>query len=147
MYMMTDDLHCKFEANSNGFIQKRILRETFKAEFKGECSILQVGNQYSEVNEIPQFVAIDGEFDQNEKRNVLSKITLVDQEGKILLDTLVNAGVPIDYSCKRIHGIDKEWLHDAPKVEDVRKYIIEKYGNSIFIGHGIIADLKVLALG
>ena len=55
-------------------------------------------------------MAIDGEFDQHDKRNVLVKITLVDDCGRILLDTLVDPQVTIDYSCERIHGIKKEWL-------------------------------------
>ena len=64
-------------------------------------------------------VAIDGEFDQAEKVNVLSKITLVDEEGLILLDTLVNSGREITYSCENIHGIKKEWLQNAPTLEKV----------------------------
>ena len=50
---------------------------------------------------------------------MLSKITLVDEEGLILLDTLVNPGSEITYSCERIHGIKKQWLQDAPRVEEV----------------------------
>ena len=96
--------------------------------------------------EQPAFVAIDGEFDQHDKRNVLSKISVVDHEGCILLDTLVNPGVSIDYSCQRIHGIDKEWLLDAPSIEDVQAYICSRFANSVFVGHGIVADLKVLNL-
>ena len=55
-------------------------------------------------------VAIDGEFDQSDGKNILTKITIVDEEGLILLDTLVNPGTKITYSCERIHGIKKEWL-------------------------------------
>ncbi len=68
-------------------------------------------------------VAIDGEFDQTDGKNVLTKVTLVDEEGLILLDTIVNPGTPITYSCERIHGIKKEWLSDAPSVELVQAYI------------------------
>lgn len=93
------------------------------------------------------FVAIDGEFDQHDKRNVLSKVTLVDDEGKILLDTLVNPGVSIDYSCIKIHGIHKEWLDDAPSVDQVKEHILSRFKNAIFIGHGVLTDLKVIDLG
>lgn len=94
-----------------------------------------------------KYVAIDGEFDQTDGKNVLTKVTLVDEEGLILLDTLVNPGTPITYSCVKIHGIKREWLCDAPSVEDVRAYILQHFGESIFIGHGICQDLKVLSLG
>lgn len=40
-----------------------------------------------------KIIAIDGEFDQSDCKNYLTKITLVDEEGLILLDTLVNPGV------------------------------------------------------
>jgi len=49
---------------------------------------LQHFSERSKVN----VVAIDGEFDQSNGVNVLSKITIVDEEGLILLDTLVNPG-------------------------------------------------------
>lgn len=52
----------------------------------------------------------------------------------------------IDYSCQKIHGIDKEWLLDAPKIEEVQVYICSHFGNSVFVGHGVVADLKVLNL-
>jgi DNA polymerase III subunit epsilon len=64
-----------------------------------------------------KFVAIDGEFDQHDKKNVLVKISIVDDQGQILVDTLVNPRVSIDYSCEQIHGIKKEWLSDAPSVD------------------------------
>ena len=92
-------------------------------------------------------MAIDGEFDQHDKKSVLSKITLVDDQGLILLDTLVNPGVNIDYSCIKIHGINKDWLCDAPSVESVRFHILLRFKDSIFIGHGVNTDLKVLGLG
>ncbi len=71
---------------------------------------------------------------------------MIDDEGKILLDTLVNPGVPIDYSCIKIHGIHKEWLQDAPSLADVKKHILSHYKNAVFIGHGVLTDLKVLDL-
>jgi len=54
-----------------------------------------------------KYVAIDGEFDQGgvDRKNVLVKITLVDEEGLILLDTLVKPNDDISYSCVRIHKI------------------------------------------
>ena len=94
----------------------------------------------------PRYIAIDGEFDQADKRNVLCKLSLVDDEGRILLDTLVNPGVPIDYSCVKIHGVRSEWLADAPSVEDVRNLLKQRFSEAIFVGHGVTTDLKVLAL-
>lgn len=68
-------------------------------------------------------MALDGEFEQSDGKNVLAKITLVDEEGLILLDTLVDPGTRITYSCERIHGINSAWLAGAPTIESVRAFI------------------------
>jgi DNA polymerase III epsilon subunit-like protein len=66
--------------------------------------------------EQPLFVAVDCEMDRSLDSNVLVKITVVDDAGRLILDTLVNPGVPITQSCFQIHGIRPEWLVDAPLV-------------------------------
>lgn len=55
-------------------------------------------------------------MDRSLDSNVLVKITVVDDAGRLILDTLVNPGVPITQSCFQIHGIRPEWLVDAPLV-------------------------------
>ena len=70
-----------------------------------------------------KFVAIDGEFEQTDGKNVLAKVTLVDEEGLILLDTLVDPGTQITYSCERIHGINSAWLKGAPSIQSVQAFI------------------------
>ena len=64
-----------------------------------------------------KFVAIDGKFEQSNCQNVLAKITLVDEEGLILLDTLVDPGTQITYSSEHIHGINSKWLVGAPTIQ------------------------------
>ena len=66
--------------------------------------------------EQPLFVAVDCEMDRSLDSNALVKITVVDDAGRLILDTLVNPGVPITQSCFQIHGIRPEWLVDAPLV-------------------------------
>lgn len=70
-----------------------------------------------------KFVAIDGEFEQADGKNVLAKVTLVDEEGLILLDTLVDPGTRITYSCEKIHGINSSWLSGAPSIQSVQAFI------------------------
>jgi DNA polymerase III epsilon subunit-like protein len=71
----------------------------------------------------------------------------VDDAGRLILDTLVDPDVEITYSCVRIHGIEKDWLKGAPSVEQVRGHILKICSGSVFIGHGVKTDLKVLMLG
>ena len=71
---------------------------------------------------------------------------------------------------EKIHGIKSEWLRDAPTFDEVHEHIVmlqagmieqdrkvlgdikieeangEQDPRSIFVGHGIITDLKVLDL-
>ena len=55
------------------------------------------------------FIAVDCEMDQSNSKQYICKVTLVDEQGRILLDTLVNPEVPITYSLFNIHGIKSEW--------------------------------------
>jgi DNA polymerase III epsilon subunit-like protein len=83
-------------------------------------------------------------MDRSLDSNVLVKITVVDDDGKLILDTLVNPGVPITQSCYQIHGIRPEWLNDAPQVSEVRSHLLQICSKSNFVGHSVRMDLKVI---
>lgn len=65
------------------------------------------------------------------------KVSIVDEEGRILLDTLVNPEAEITRSLYKLHGIKKKWLYDAPSFKDVRDYVIKNFSNCVFVGHSI----------
>ena len=79
-------------------------------------------------------------------KNVLCKVSLIDEHGGIILDTLVNPEVPIDHSNARIHGIRRRWLSDAPTATQVRDHLQQQFMNSVFVGHSVQHDLTVLGL-
>jgi len=68
-------------------------------------------------------VAIDCEMDQCENKSVVCKVSVVDEEGGIILDTLVNPEEPITRSLFQIHGVRREWLNDAPTLTKVREHL------------------------
>ena len=74
------------------------------------------------------------------------KITLVDEQGLILLDTLVNPCTIITHSCEQIHGISPLWLFDAPKLNDVREHVQQIFSGANFVGHSVRHDLKALGI-
>ena len=80
-------------------------------------------------------------MDQSNGKNYICKVTLVDESGAILIDTLVNPEVPITYSLYAIHGIKSEWLETAPNLKEVQDHIVKHFGNCIFVGHGCRHDL------
>lgn len=74
------------------------------------------------------------------------KITLVDEAGLILLDTLINPCTIITHSCEQIHGIKPAWLLDAPNLRDVREHIKSSFSSANFVGHSVRHDLKALGI-
>ena len=70
----------------------------------------------------------------------------MDENGQILVDTLVNPEVQITRSLYRIHGIRQEWLEDAPKISEVKAHIKSICEHSIFIGHSVKHDLQALGV-
>jgi DNA polymerase III epsilon subunit-like protein len=50
-------------------------------------------------------------------------VSVVDEEGGIILDTLVNPEEPITRSLFQIHGVRREWLNDAPTLTKVREHL------------------------
>lgn len=85
-------------------------------------------------------------MDQCDNKSVVCKVSVVDDQGGILLDTLVNPEEPITRSLACIHGVRKEWLDDAPKLSQVREHLRQVCGKSIFIGHSVRHDLNTLSL-
>ena len=51
------------------------------------------------------FVAMDCEMDQHYNTSAVCKVSIVDENGRIIVDTLVNSEVEITFSVYRIHGI------------------------------------------
>ena len=92
------------------------------------------------------FVAIDCEMDQSECTSVVCKISVVDENGGILLDTLVNPEAPITRSLYPIHGVRMSWLSDAPTASQVRQHLQQVCSKSVFIGHSVKHDLNALTL-
>lgn len=53
------------------------------------------------------------------------EVSVVDQDGNVVLDTLVNPGIPIPAGATAVHGISDHDVHDAPSHEQVRQDILE----------------------
>lgn len=85
-------------------------------------------------------------MDQADSHSAPIKVTLVDENGSLVLDTLIRPNVTITRSMFCIHGIKKVWLEDAPSIDAVKEHIEKITKNSIFVGHGIKHDLHVLGL-
>lgn len=74
------------------------------------------------------------------------KITIVDESGLILVDTLVNPCAPITDTCEKHHGIKMEWLSDAPTISEVRMHVLKICFGANFVGHNVRNDLRALGI-
>ena len=85
-------------------------------------------------------------MDQSDCTSVVCKVSVVDENGGLILDTLVNPEAVITRSMVRLHGVRMSWLSDAPTVTQVRQHLQEVCGKSVFIGHSVKHDLNALSL-
>jgi hypothetical protein len=85
-------------------------------------------------------------MEQSNGKNAVCKVSIVDENGRVLIDTLVNPEVPITYSLYKIHGIKSEWLKTAPTMKKVQEHIKKVVGECIFVGHSIKHDLQAMGL-
>jgi DNA polymerase III epsilon subunit-like protein len=92
------------------------------------------------------YVGIDCEMAQSLMDVVPIKITVVDETGLIMLDTLINPQAIITHSCENIHGISAAWLHDAPNLNEVREHLLQICTGANYVGHSVRHDLKALGI-
>lgn len=86
-------------------------------------------------------------MDQGEFANIPCKISIINQYGELILDTLIHDEGKRLRSCEIIHGIPGELLSDAPSRESVVEHIQAICKDCIWIGHSVKYDLKVIGLG
>ncbi|CDW76131.1 rna exonuclease 4 [Stylonychia lemnae] len=85
-------------------------------------------------------------MDQGSLKNIPCKVTIVNEFGEVILDTLVNDNGERIRSCAMIHGIREYHLNDAPSRDPIYTHIMEICKDSIFVGHSVKYDLKVMGI-
>lgn len=101
-------------------------------------------NQEDGYGEVTQFLFIDTEFDQQ----VPCRITIINESGQIVIDTLVRQDQYIAQRQSFIHGITDFMLRDAPSLESVVAHILQicHSRSTVLVAHGGKQDLKCLSL-
>ncbi|SGY70184.1 BQ5605_C004g03117 [Microbotryum silenes-dioicae] len=98
--------------------------------------------------QIPQVLGIDCEMCLTEDGSELTRVSVVDMQGKSVYDSLVKPDKPILDYLTRFSGLDQEKLSNVTKrLEDVQRDLSELISyNTILIGHSLECDLRVLKL-
>lgn len=100
-------------------------------------------------------MALDSEYDACKETNlkIPCKITIVNEEGLVILDTLINQNDPEGnprnlYRVPQIHGIPSEVLQDAPTFTQVKEHICSLLdpATTVIVGHSVKQDLLVMEL-
>mgnify|MGYP002715571760 FL=1 len=74
----------------------------------------------------------------------LVEIAVIDQDGTVLMDQLVNPMHPIAPFCTQIHGITDEMVAQAPTWDDIRPELTRILEGARFVAHNAQFDLAVV---
>ncbi|CAJ0761813.1 13585_t:CDS:10 [Entrophospora sp. SA101] len=94
----------------------------------------------------PKLIAMDCEMVTTTTGQALARISIVDEESKVIYDELVMPSSPVTDYLTAYSGITEELLTGVTTtLSDVQQKLLEIIGNnSILIGHSLECDLKVL---
>jgi DNA polymerase-3 subunit epsilon len=74
----------------------------------------------------------------------LVEIAVVDENGTVLFERLVNPMHPINPFCVRIHGITDEMVAQAPTWDEIRPELTALFDGSHFVAHNVTFDRLVV---
>ena len=70
------------------------------------------------------------------------EIAIVDNDGLVLIDTIVNPNVPISEDALKVHGISQEMVKDQPTFSEIKNQIINAVDGKLVVMFSAEADLK-----
>ncbi|KAK4048045.1 hypothetical protein OIO90_005946 [Microbotryomycetes sp. JL221] len=99
-------------------------------------------------NRLRKVLGLDCEMCLTEDGSELARLSIVDQKGERIYDSLVKPQKPITDYLTRYSGLTKDKLDSVTKtLEDVQRDLIKIIDyNTILIGHSLECDLRVLKL-
>ena len=90
-------------------------------------------------------VILDTETTGLYREDVIVEIAVVDVEGNVILDTLINPSRPIAPEATRVHGITTEELQDAPTFDIVWKRTLEAlFRRRIVCAYNVDFDIRMI---
>lgn len=121
------------QKESEELIQKRLAHENVSEEYKS------------------QYVALDCEMvgiGRDGKQSALARVSLVDWDGRVLLDTFVHVPVAVTDFRTHVSGVRPSHLRNENAMDEkqVRQTVARLLQNKILVGHALSNDLSALLL-
>lgn len=94
-------------------------------------------------------IALDCEMvrgGKNGEINILGRVSIVDENGKILLDKYVKPNEPITDYRTRFSGLRPNNLENGENFDDVQREVMEIVHNKLLVGHALEGDMAVLKM-
>lgn len=90
--------------------------------------------------------AIDCEMVESNRKSMLARVSIVDQNGSVVLDEYVKPTGPITDYREFVSGIRKRQLDNGSDFNRVKDRVASILRGSILIGHSLKFDLEALGL-
>ena len=103
-----------------------------------------MNTEFREMLSRDNFVILDTETTGLEKPAEICDIAILDRDGRILLNTLVQPRFHIPPAAERVHGITNEMVKDAPFWPEVRAQVLEETAGRDVIVYNATYDRKLM---
>jgi DNA polymerase-3 subunit epsilon len=91
------------------------------------------------------FVIFDSETTGLDAANGrIVSIAVIDVDGRVLVDTLLNPGIHIPEEATEIHGITDQMVKDAPKFTEVYPAVRDALRGRVWVGYNLPFDASFL---
>ena len=92
-----------------------------------------------------QVVILDTETTGLDYDAEIVQVSLIDMEGRVLMDTLVKPSISIPEDAIRIHGITNEMVVDAPRFAEIDGKLMDLVRNKILVIYNVSFDIRMIA--
>lgn len=88
------------------------------------------------------FIYLDTETTGFSNRDKLVEAALIDSNGAVAFQSLINPGMAIPSMARKVHGITDDMVRTAPTWSDVEEEFLSHIQGRILVGHNISFDLR-----
>ena len=80
------------------------------------------------------------------KRSILARVSVVNEDGNVVLDTFVAPTEPVADYRTRVSGVRPQDLRGAPPFKEIQRKMADILRGRVLVGHALKNDLRVLLL-